>query len=79
MKPTHIDELRDIGRRINECFLDVKTNMTTDDLDRFDAYINEQEVLMPLLQPTKFRDGGSGAMTHTKERIAALRVVCACP
>lgn len=69
MEPTEMQELTDIGRRINECFFDVKTNMTTDDLDRIEANVNRRETLA----------GGSGAIGIAKKRIAALRAVCMCP
>ena len=67
------ETLTDIGRRINECFVYVKENISLEELAEFQEYISEQEALMPLLQPTAWRNGGSKGLQLAGQRVKLLK------
>ena len=67
------EKLTDVGRRIDKCFIYIKTNISLDELADFGQYIKEQETLMPLLQTTAYNNGGYEALELVKQRIESLK------
>lgn len=67
------ERLIGIGRRIEQCFIYVKGNISLNELAEFQKYLTEQETLMPLLQTTTYNSGGYDALELVKTRVEPLK------
>lgn len=48
------ENLRDIGKRINNCFVFVEDTITAEELTEFIEYVTTQEASAPLFSPTAY-------------------------
>lgn len=67
------NELNNIGNRINLCISIVETTISIEELNEFQKYIDEQEAIFPLLNPTAYMAGGSDALSLANKRVKALK------
>jgi predicted RNA-binding protein with EMAP domain len=75
MKGGNMSELIEIGLRINRAIQAVwKSGLSIEDLEEFEDYINHQETIMPLLNPSSFQKHGK-LFNDAKERIELLKPI----
>lgn len=73
-----IEELTEIGTAIDNIITESKrillhTGLKTEDLDAFEEYLDHQDVVMPLLNPTAYMHGGAKAIPIAQSRLEAVR------
>jgi|LGOV01.1.fsa_nt_gb hypothetical protein len=71
-------ELRDIGKRIHNCFEFVENTITDEELTEFIAYVTTQEAAAPFFSPTEYMaltDTHPNIFTVVKERAEILKTV----
>jgi hypothetical protein len=72
-----ITELTVIGAKINTCFDVIAaavtcTGLTREDLEEFRRYLAEQDVMMPLTDPTTWKNGGEKMIQLAGKRTDVL-------
>jgi len=67
------EELNQIARQINLAFGFVCGGLTTDDLDKFEAYIRELETIRPLIDPTSYIHNEHAMILKAVKRLKALQ------
>ena len=71
-----MSQLLEIGLKINKAIEAVwKSGLTIEETERLEAYINQQEVLAPLLNPTFIVNHGFKLFDQAKERIRLLKPI----
>lgn len=69
-------ELTEIGVMVNDSIEAVwKVGLSIEDLGKLEAYINQQEVLQPLLNPNFIQRFGFKLFDQAKERIRLLKPI----
>jgi hypothetical protein len=76
--PKTIEELSDIGTSINTIITESRrvilhTGLRKEDLDAFEEYLEHQDTVMPLLNPTEYMHGGAKAIPIAQSRVEAIR------
>ena len=70
-----MSELIEIGLRINRAIQAAwKSGLSIEDLEEFEEYINHQETIMPLLNPSSFQKHGK-LFDKAKERVELLKPI----
>lgn len=74
------ESMQEIGSRIGETFTQIEmiimiTGLTLEDLKKFDAYLDNQDTMMPLINPTYWMKGGDKQIKEARERVEALRSI----
>jgi hypothetical protein len=80
--PRTIEELTEIGASIDKVITESKrvlqhTELKKDELDAFAQYLEEQDAMMPMLNPTAYMQGGAKAIPIAKARVEAVRKLMA--
>lgn len=71
-----MSELTEIGIKINRAIQAVwKSELTVEELEEFEAFINHQETIMPLLNPNFVQKHGFKMFNEAKERIKLLKPI----
>ena len=71
-----MSELLEIGLKINKAIEAVwKSELTIEEMEKLEEYINQQEVLTPLLNPNFIVNFGFRLFNQAKERIKLLRPI----
>lgn len=71
-----MSDLTDIGIRINKAIGAVwNSELSIKELEEFEAYINHQETIMPLLNPNFIQKHGFTMFNEAKERIKLLKPI----
>lgn len=69
-------ELTEIGVKVNDSIEAVwAQDLNLEELGRLEAYITQQEVLTPLLNPNFILEHGFKLFDHAKERIKSLKPI----
>ena len=73
-----IKELTEIGASIDKIITESRrvlfhTGLQKEDLDAFADYLEEQDTLMPMLNPTAYMQGGSKGIPLAKARVEMIR------
>ena len=69
-------ELTGIGEKVNNAIEAVwKSGLTAKELEIFEAYINHQETIVPLLNPNFIQKHGFKLFNRAKERIKLLKPI----
>lgn len=69
-------ELIKIGVKVNYSIKAVwKQGLTIEELEKLEAYIQEQETILPLTDPILIRNGGFKFLDQAKERIKLLKPI----
>lgn len=73
-----IKELVEIGASIDKIITESNrvlqhTGIQKEDLDAFASYLEEQDTLMPMLNPTAYMQGGAKAIPLAKARVELVR------
>jgi len=71
-------ELTEIGDKICFCFNAItaavkETGLTAEDLARFERYLDQQETMMPMTDPTQYMRGGQAAIELGQARAIAVK------
>jgi hypothetical protein len=77
-----IKELTEIGASIDKIITESNrvlqhTGLRKEDLDTFAEYLEEQDALMPMLNPTAYMNGGAKAIPLAKARVEVVRKLMA--
>ncbi len=76
MKRPTKDELIGIGCKINLAIQSVwKLGPTIEEMGKLETYMNQQETILPLLDPTFIAQHGFKLFDQAKERIELLRPI----
>lgn len=67
------NELNNIGNRINLCISVVERLISIEELNEFQKFIDEQEAIFPLLNPTAYMACGCDALSLANKRVKALK------
>jgi len=71
-----MSELTEIGIKINRAIQAVwKSELSIKELETFEAFINHQETIMPLLNPNFVQKYGFKMFDEAKERIKLLKPI----
>lgn len=71
-------DLADIGHKIGNVFMDVQAsleanNLTMEDLDAFERYVEQQDAVMSIFNPTAWMNGGPTMIKLSREQVRILK------
>lgn len=71
-------ELNEIGEKICFCFTAItaalkETGLTAEDLAQFERYLDRQETMMPMTDPTTYIHGGQAGIELAQARAIAVK------
>lgn len=71
-----MSKLLKIGEKINNAIQAVwNTKLTIKELEEFEAYINHQETVLPIMDPSFIQKHGFKMFNEAKERIKRLKPI----
>ena len=71
-----MSQMVEIGTKMNRAIQAVwKSGLSIEELEIFEAYINHQETIMPLLNPNFIQKHGFKLFDEAKERIKLLKPI----
>ena len=71
-----MSELIEIGKKINNAIEAVwESGLTVEELEKFEAYINHQETITPILNPNFIQKHGFELFNEAKKRIELLKPI----
>ncbi len=71
-------ELDKIGEKVRICFDAItaaleETGLTAEEIAQFQEYLDRQDAIMPLTDPTQYIRGGQEAIVVARERVTAVK------
>ncbi len=71
-KKLTLEELNEIAKRISIAYEGVSAVISKEEVENFAKYVEEQDTMMPLLNPTNYMNGGHENLQKVHKRIEAL-------
>ncbi len=72
-KSIELENLKEIAKKICKAYEAVANGITPNELDVFESYVSQQEVMVPLLDPTGYMRGKDKLINAARRRVEALK------